>query len=278
MRYKPATRIDLSELAAALNKGYEDYLIPIAFTKDSVDRMIGADGIDLASSYVLESSSGEPVGVMLVARRGQVSRLAALGLQKNFRGKRLGHNAVTRALTDAGARGDRAMQLEVIATNTAAVRLYENHGFKVTRRLVGYQIELAGTPAVRTGWHSCAPDASLDIIAPLLPGDLPWQIARESIVSIAPLLCGFANAAGTAAALFSFNEGKGRIMSMAVAPDARGKGLASEMIGALIATRPGHWSIPAVVPETLGNGALANAGWRRSAISQFEMRRTFAPT
>lgn len=278
LTFLPATRFTLSELVAILNKGYEDYLVPIAFTEDSVDRMIGVDGIDLANSYVIETPSREPVGVMLIARRGRISRLAAFGFQKNHRGKRLGYTAVTRALADARARGDQAMRLEVIATNTAAIRLYEKHGFAVERRLVGYQVEQAGTPVSRPGWLTRQSDAPLAMIAPLLPRDLPWQIATEAIVSIAPHLNGFGNAAGTAAALYSFSDGKGRIMSMAVAPEERGKGLASEMVRAIVAMQPGHWSIPALVPETLCDGVLANAGWHRSEISQLEMRLNFAPS
>ena len=52
-----------------------------------------------------------------------------MGLVAEYRGKGLGRKLAERAISDARAKGIERIELEVFASNTRAIRLYERLGF-----------------------------------------------------------------------------------------------------------------------------------------------------
>jgi hypothetical protein len=88
---KPASNYPVAELVSLLNQGFEDYFIPIQFTNSMFLNMIQKDSIDLSASRVLLANQN-PRGIALIAPRGarRDSRLAAMGIAKEIRGKGAG--------------------------------------------------------------------------------------------------------------------------------------------------------------------------------------------
>ena len=78
-----------------------------------------------------------PAGIALIARRGWTSRLAAMGISLEWRGRGAGTWFINGLLREASERGEREMVLEVIEQNEPAVALYTRSGFEIVRRLVG---------------------------------------------------------------------------------------------------------------------------------------------
>jgi ribosomal protein S18 acetylase RimI-like enzyme len=93
--------------------------------------------VDLELSRVILHAA-RPVGVALLARRGWTSRLAAMSILPDARGRGIGAVCVRQLLDEAKTRGDQSMTLEVIEQNEPAVRLYEKCGFAKMRRLLGF--------------------------------------------------------------------------------------------------------------------------------------------
>ncbi len=76
---KTASDLLLPDLVQTLNRGFEGYLVPIHLNVSQFLDMVRKDSIDLTASRVL-FVDGKPEGVALIARRGWMSRLAAMGI------------------------------------------------------------------------------------------------------------------------------------------------------------------------------------------------------
>src|SRR5215212_9336176 len=127
---KPASGYHVPDLVEVLNRGFEGYFVPIAFNVTAFLNMIRKDGLDLTSSRVLLADD-QPAGIALVARRGWTSRLAAMGITAETRGKGAGTWFMEHIIQEAYDRGEKEMLLEVIEQNTPSVHLYEKCGFEV---------------------------------------------------------------------------------------------------------------------------------------------------
>src|SRR5690349_8771507 len=122
LELKPASDYSLPDLVDILNRGFENYFVPIAFNVNTFLNMLRKDGTDLTSSRVLLIDD-KTAGIALIARRGWTSRLAAMGIAIEHRGLGGGSWFMKKLIDEACARGDREMVLEVIEQNEPAVRL-----------------------------------------------------------------------------------------------------------------------------------------------------------
>lgn len=289
------------EIAAALERGYEGYMVPVRFSTEAYVNRIRRDHVDPARSYLIQGAHGTAQGVVLVARRGRSSRIAALGVVPEARRSGIGRRAMARATQDARERGDRRLVLEVITDNHAARRLYENSGFTTVRTLVGYELApdaqaapgdgpapgghaASGVPAA-PGRHAMSGDpvapveeCDLQQVLPLLlsayPGDTSWQTDPVSFAgAVAPTR---AFASDGAVALVEHAGTRAYLLALAVEPARRRRGAARALMSSLFARFPGAaWAVPAYVPEELAAEFFAATGWRRSSLTQVEMEIRF---
>ena len=272
---QPASNYAVSDLVIVLNRGFEDYFIPIQFTNSMFLNMLHKDGIDLAISRVLLVDD-IPCGIALVAPRGarHVSRLAAMGIAKENRGKGAGSWFMKHLIDEACERGDKEMVLEVIEQNEPAVRLYWNYGFESVRRLVGYTCKSKDRVDNEQGelLEIDLPQMGQLISQHGLP-DLPWQLSGESIVQMSPPV--HAYRWEQAYIVLSNPEAEHvAIWSLLVEPEARGRGMASEMLKRVIATYARKtWHVPALCPEELGK-VFERAGFGKETLSQWQMKRS----
>ena len=268
---RPAAEYATDDLARLLNQGFEEYFIPIHFTDSTFLNILRKDGIDLSVSRVLLADE-RPCGIALVAPRParHASRLAAMGIARETRGKRAGSWLMKRLVDEARERGDREMVLEVIEQNEPAVRLYRNYGFEHVRRLIGCIRREAKEAAVSDLQNIDLPELAQLISQHGLP-DLPWQVSGESIAQLDP--AGRAYQYGPAYVAISNPESQHiAIWSLLVEPQARGRGLGTDMLRRVIARHPGKtWHVPALLPEELFP-AFERAGFEREMLSQWQMR------
>lgn len=270
---KPASNYPVAELVSALNQGFEDYSIPIHFKNSMFLNMIQKDGIDLSTSRVLVANQN-PCGIALIAPRGHqsVSRLAAMGIAKEIRGKGAGSWFLKQLIAEACDRGDREMVLEVIEQNEPAVKLYRKYGFESIRRLVGYTLTDKEPDQNK---NSDLKEMDLQEIGRLISqfglSDLPWQLSGESVTQVNPPLCAYR--AGQAYILISNPEAEHVVIwSLLVEPEARGNGLGTQMLKQVLAHWAGRtWHIPALCPEEFGK-VFEGAGFERETLSQWQMK------
>ncbi|MBI5424175.1 MAG: GNAT family N-acetyltransferase [Opitutae bacterium] len=262
----------LEPAAQVLARGFSDYFVSIPATPAMLLAMVRGDSVDLTASRVAVRD-GQPVGAALIARRGWTSRLAGMAIVPEARRTGVGRALMDQLLTEARARSERAMVLEVIEQNAPAVQLYEVCGFQKIRRLTGH----AGRPAASAE----AGDSALEEIDPRtlaalvaehgLP-DLPWQISAETIAQATPPALAFR--LGPSALLIS-SPAADTIGIRAIVTERthRGRGHSLALLRAVIAEFPGkEWRASAIFPEEMGETFTA-AGLARTPLSQWQMSR-----
>lgn len=271
---KPASDHPLPDLVEILNLGFEGYLIPVQFNLSQFLTMLRKDNLDLTASRILVMD-GQPAGIALIARRGWVSRLAAMGIAKEMRGKGAGSWFMERLIQESCERHDREMVLEVIEQNTPAVRLYQKFGFTPVRRLIGLTCQSNGSlHADRDATHALEEidlrEMGRLILQHGLP-DLPWQLSGESIALLNPPARAYKKGQAYAA-VSDPKAGHVVVWSLLVEREARGGHLAADMLKSVINQHPDRiWHIPAIMPEELGV-VFERAGFQREELSQWQMR------
>ncbi len=265
----PASDSPLPDLVEWMNRGFESYLIPIQFSVPAFEAMLRKDGIDLALSRVL-LTDGIPSGIALIARRGCVSRLAAMGIAKEARGKGSGSRLMDVLLREARARGDREMALEVIEQNDPAVHLYRKFGFEPMRRLISLVKRNEEQSGISDLEEIEACEMGRLITQYGLP-DLPWQLSGETIALLNPPVRAYK--LGPAYAVISDPSAEHVVIwSLLVEPEARGNGLGVDMLKSVMAVHAGRtWHVPAIWPEEFGK-IFERAGFEREELSQWQMR------
>ena len=265
----PASNYPLPDLVQYLNQGFEDYFIPIQFNHVTFLNMLRKDGIDLTASRILLVDH-HPCGIALIARRGWTSRLAAMGISSERRGKGAGSWFMEKLTEEACERGDREMLLEVIEQNEPAVKLYRRCGFESVRRLLGF---------VRKDSKESDPGDLQEIdlremgrlVSQYGLPDLPWQLSGESIAQMNPPARAFRN--GQAYVAVSNPEAEHVVIwSLLVEPQARGRGLGTRLLKSMLAlgaTNP-TWHAPAVFPEEFQK-VFRRAGFEQEKLSQWQM-------
>ena len=265
----PASNYPLPDLVQFLNQGFESYFVPIQFDMVMFLNMLRKDGIDLTVSRVLLIED-LPSGIALIARRGWTSRLAAMGIAKERRGKGAGSWFMEQLIKEACQRGEREMWLEVIEQNEPAVKLYQKSGFQSVRRLIGLIRKDAAEKELE-------PLQEIDLreIGRLISqhglSDLPWQLSGESIAQMNPPARAYRK--GPAYIAISNPEAERVVIwSLLVEEVARGNGLGTDMLRSIIANYRGKsWHVPAIFPEEFGH-VFVRAGFEREKLSQWQMK------
>lgn len=267
----PASNYHLPNLVKFLNQGFENYLVPIQFDTVLFLNMLRKDGIDLTVSRVLLIED-QPSGIALIARRGWASRLAAMGIAKEWRGKGAGSWFMEQLIDEACQRGEREISLEVIEQNEPAVQLYQNSGFQTVRRLIGFirkdaeekELELLEEMDLREMGRLISQHGLVDV---------PWQLSGESIAQMNPPARAYRK--GQAYIAISNPEaGRVVIWSLLVEEKARGNGLGTTMLRNIIANYRGKsWHVPAIFPEEFEK-VFVKAGFEREKLSQWQMKLT----
>lgn len=266
----PASNFPLPDLVKFLNQGFEDYFVPIQFNLDAFLTMLRKDGTDLTVSRVLLVED-QPCGIALIARRGWTSRLAAMGIARETRGKGAGSWFMEVLINEAHQRGEREMVLEVIEQNEAAVRLYQRSGFQVVRRLIGFTCKGRNAPP---GEKNDMQEIDLREMSRLILqhgwSDLPWQLSGESIAQMNPPARAYRK--GQAYIVVSNPTAEHVVIwSLLVEANARGNRLGTDILKNVIAKHTGKtWHVPAVFPEEFAR-VFERAGFEQEKLSQWQM-------
>lgn len=264
-----ASNYPTPDLVQLLNLSFEKYIIPVRFDIPYFLNMLRKDNVDLSLSRVLLADD-ELSGIGLIARRGWTSRLAAMGIAKDMRGKNAGTWFMERIIQEARDRGDREIVLEVIEQNKPAVRLYQKCGFQSIRRLVSLVNRDAKQDAKGELHEIDLRELGRLILLHGLP-DLPWQLSGETVAMLNPPARAFKK--GNSYIAISNPELENVVISsLLVEPQARGQGLAVNMIETVMANYPGKiWHVPTIWPEEFGH-LFERAGFQREEISQWQMK------
>jgi ribosomal protein S18 acetylase RimI-like enzyme len=269
---RPVAACTTAQVADALTRSFEGYVVPVNVSPEAYERRFRPENVDPFASYVFFRET-RPVAVVLVARRGWTSRIAAMAVAPAARGKGLGKHIMQGVIDEAVERGDQSVLLEVFEHNTPAVTLYEGLGFRPVRRLVGYHHDPGGAASEVT-----------DTLYELDPLDFARVVAREGDPGL-PCMLAAETLSGTVAPARAFHldhrayaligdPGANVIPVVAfVVPRAyRRNGWGTRLMQALTARYPDKaWSIPQLVPEELAPTFFRRCGWTLMDTNQLEM-------
>jgi ribosomal protein S18 acetylase RimI-like enzyme len=261
------------EIADALTHCFQGYLFPFRMTPERYEARFRTENLDpFASRLYFRNDS--PAGIVMIARRGWTSRLAAMAIAPSFRGRGLGQHLMRIAIREAKDRGDRSMLLEVFEQNPAAVALYKKLGFRPIRRLIGYDWK----PNLKSSGALVEMDPFLvaRLIAQEGEPDLPWMLMPETLAGITRPAQAFRLNEVAYAIIANPDSEKIAIVALLVRRMNRRQGWGSRMLGSLAARfAERSLTIPALVPENLGKDFLHKLGWQKQPLNQFEMKLEF---
>jgi ribosomal protein S18 acetylase RimI-like enzyme len=268
---EPASRLAVDTLAGLMTAGFENYVVPLVMSVDRLERMIRCEDIDLEASRAAYVED-EPVAIALVACRGDLRRIAAMGVVVEQRSRGVGRSMLQTVIDESRAAGCSRLSLEVIESNAPARRLYDALGFRETRTVVvGNRVPRLLETDTGGALETIEPAEVGEAMAAGPASDLPWQRAPETIARHTSPARGFR--LGEATALTS-NETERSVALEAiwVSPANRRRGLGRRMIEALAARYPERvLTVPARVPEELEPEFFRAVGFQPGPLRQREM-------
>lgn len=267
--------LDAAGIAAAFNRVYQGYAVPVSVDAAWAERHTGDLQIDLAASPLWLDGDGRAAGLAALGVRGDRGWIGGFGLAPEQRGRGLGRELLAEIVASARRLGLRRLQLEVLAENAPAIALYARGGFRQTRVLRILEgdgpPDGAGGPTAR----EIAPDQVLRDFGRLHPDPMPWQREADSFASLEDLRAVAVGDPDAPRAALLYQPGKDggvRVLDVATAGegDAAADAVAS-LLASAASRQPGQTlrllNEPAGSPV---DHALSRLGWRESG-RQFEM-------
>jgi ribosomal protein S18 acetylase RimI-like enzyme len=278
LELKPMLDYKLPQAADIITRAFAGYHVNIEIDGAKLSEMIVQDGIGVGDSRVV-LRDGEVVAAALIARRGWSSRLAGMAVVPGARGQGIGGWLTEILLAESRERGERRMELEVIESNTAGVRLYEKCGFQRIRRLVDFSARGLRAPQAREPGAAGGIDAELEeidirdvarAVTAFGLSDLPWQLSGETLAQFGPPYAACAMS-GAYAVISDAAQPSVIIRSVLVEPGRRREGRAARLLRALMASHPAQeWRVPALCPEEMAP-LFERSGFVRGSLSQIQM-------
>lgn len=177
-RLVAADAFDTPTLAALFTDAYAGYVLPVHVDAAAFAAMVELSDVDLARSRIALRDE-QPVGLALLARRGDECWIAGMGVAPAARRTGLGKAVMDAVIDEAGSVGAGCVRLEVIEQNVAARRLYEQLGFRRVRDLEVWSLERVDGPPV--GAREIDADDARAWIAAHRPSPEPWQRADATL-------------------------------------------------------------------------------------------------
>ena len=296
-----AEAVTAQALREAFNAAFADYLIgPMTVADEGWPVLLARQGVQLAASRVVTDGAGQVLAFALVAPlkeptgRSRASlpptggglglpgpggltrhrtRLATMGARPEARGAGHAPRLLDHVISEAGARGDRTLELEVFARNARALALYRSRGFEPVAELHGYT-RRPGEPATAATDRIDEGGGQADAVA-WLEGcgveGLPFQLGAQSIAAVAAPIKVW-RCAGAQLVYSDADPTRIAVLSL-VDADARQHG--SRQLARVLAARypQAVLRMPQLLRLDRGGDALAAEGWSREPLHQLLLRR-----
>jgi RimJ/RimL family protein N-acetyltransferase len=270
MHESDLTALSATDLAAAYNLVYSDYVVPFAMSVAAARQHVATYAIALDRSLLWRDDAGEIIGLGALGIRGERGWVGGFGLAPDWRGRGLSGRLIAALLDRARGAGLRRVQLEVVTTNERAIRTYERAGFRRTRELLLLRADAAAVPASDATVTAVSPATLLAGVHGLALPDFAWQ--RESVSLLAlPELHGLVlGMPELPHACVVFTVSATAVQIQALAGDSAGSLVT--LADALAAWFPGRSLRLVNEPEESPvPTALLAAGWHYESLRQYEM-------
>lgn len=269
MEVRAASEVPLEAVHAVMEEGFRDYFVNVHMELAGLLAMVERESICLENS-VLVYDREKPVGVGLLAHRNRASRVAAMAVTRQARGKGVGRRILEELVRAALDRQDEHIELEVIEQNIPALRLYQSAGFEIIRGLVGFSLNKLGGVENASLEEISLEQAAEMVLRHGLP-DLPWQVSAASLASGAD--CRAYALDGAALVLAHPGQDTVTIRALVTSRDLRLQGRATRLLRAAAERFPGKtWQVPVLFPQEMEQFFM-ELGFERTALSQLQLRK-----
>lgn len=231
MQFRTLENLTILELSILFNAAFADYLVKIELSPEALQHKIDSEDISLKHSVGVFDDD-KPLGFIFHALRssaeGQIAYNAGTGVLPEFRGKNATVLMYDFILPELKKDGVKEVVLEVINTNTAAVKSYTKVGFETVQELDCYN----GKPSVTAQNHSVKIkefDGKFNQPERFWDWAPTWQHANRTLANSNVYKTWGAYLENKLVAYLSINPESCRIAQFAVAPDHRRKGVGSAL-------------------------------------------------
>ncbi|WP_395688853.1 GNAT family N-acetyltransferase [Caenimonas koreensis] len=273
----PAETVAPAALHAAMTGAFADYLIgSFALPLAQWSTFLARHAVDLSCSRVAVQR-GEVIAFALVAPRAELGRwrLATMGALPAARGCGAAPALLDDFIERAGVAGMRGVELECIAQNERALRLYQSRRFDVDSPLYGYT-RAPGEATPELAPQNVEPLAAeaayewLDAVA-LRRADLPLQVTPVSLRALATPPVAWRHGD----ALLVFSEISADAVTVQSIVDSSTGLRDAEVLVRQLATRYAsrRITVPQLQRPDIGGDAFERAGFERLPMHQYLMRR-----
>ncbi|MGH0000809.1 GNAT family N-acetyltransferase [Pseudovibrio ascidiaceicola] len=238
--FRRASEFSLSQLHQVMVLAFSDYVIQMDMPLADFERMIRARGFDAELSWVATDNE-QLVGFWFIGKQdaypGTIYAVST-GTAPKARGKGIASKLFAKVEEYAAQQGYHHVQLEVITSNTAAVKAYEKLGFQTKRNFQCFSLHKAAFTdrnsermPVPADWAEIEPKA-----AGLWERAPSWQNTAFAIRALADGVTAYKiEQNGQLAGYIAFTRKTGAVMQIAVAPDKRRQGYATALLTAAFA-------------------------------------------
>jgi GNAT superfamily N-acetyltransferase len=198
----------MGEGAAALNRVFERYLVPITFSSEQLHLHMAYNDVDPAASPLWYDDNGEVLAAALLAVRGKRGWIGGFGVAPEYRGRGYATELLETLKQTARDRGVKSIQLEVLMENLPALNVYRKAGFEIERTLCSFE-HLVEDGRKPHGFITARADDFIDVPDPAVPC---WQRERATLLNGA-VSTGITDTKGNHA-LFRFNAQAAQVLKV----------------------------------------------------------------
>ena len=222
------------EIRRCFAEAFSDYVIQVDFTMERYHRHLLRYGVDLEHSMGAYLD-GQLVGFILngVGMWDGKRTLydAGTGVIPEARGRGITEQIFLQVKEHARAMGCEQCLLEVIQSNTAAIRIYERQGFRKTRELCCFKGAKSDLSLPRP--FEAEPAALSATPEPFWDFHPSWQNSSDAVRRVGEHLSTLVVwMDGEPAGYVVFGPAGGEIVQLAVRPDRRGRGVGGSLLAA----------------------------------------------
>ncbi|GHB20168.1 acetyltransferase [Pseudovibrio japonicus] len=233
--FHKASAFSMEQLHQVMSSAFSDYVIQMNMPLADFERMITARGFDPELSWVAVED-GKLVGFWFIGKQEAFPNTiyaVSTGTVPEARGKGIASKLFAQLQGHVAGKGYNQIRLEVITSNTAAVKAYEKLGFTIKRNFQCFKLlksevaDRAITPTPLT-----APWADIEQKAAGLWESPPsWQNSAYAVRAIGDEATTYKiEQDGELAAYIVVTRTTGSVMQIAVAPHHRRRGFATALL------------------------------------------------
>ena len=177
MRRSSFANAAVQDGAAALNRVFNEYLVPITFSSEQLHLHMTYNDVDSTASPIWYDDAGNVLAAALLAVRARRGWIGGFGVAPNYRRQGYARMLLESLVETACVLGVQSLQLEVLRENEPAIGVYQRGGFRIERELRSFET-LYEDAAVPPGFVFTSPDELIDEPDTVRPC---WQRERATL-------------------------------------------------------------------------------------------------